>query len=448
MSRNQPQKQKNKLQTGQPSLQTVPPNSKDLELAVLGAIVASPDVLDEITLTPEDFYSLPHQIIFQHILKLQSKNIAPDLVMLMESLEATKEIEKVGGPVALGKLIEVNAAPSMAVNYAAELKDLSRRRTIIQAGWTLAASGPDRSTPVDELAGQVQQAIDQAMDCEQRSGQRPEDATRDWIANLEKLEQQSGGCVPVPFAGLEKIITGLFPGEICIVAARPSNGKTALVLNMLEWALIKDVPSAIFSLEMNNSLLINRMAAARMNIDATKFRTGKLDREDWGKIREYESIMNNYPARLWDRPTLKPRQLWAQCRKWKREIGLKMAIVDYLQLMDPDVRGSSREREIAEISRTLKQIAGDLDLSMVLACQLNREADKSKKPLLSHLRESGAVEQDADTVMFITPWDLISDSGVVEINIDVAKGRNSATGRFPLLYHRNRLLFADPANEY
>lgn len=448
MSRNQPQKQKNKLQTAQPSLQTIPPNSHDLELAVLGAVVKSPDVLDEISLVPDDFYSLPHQVIFQHILKLQSKNIIPDLVMLMESLEATKEMDKIGGPVALSRMVDANAAPSMAVNYAAELKDLSRRRTIIQAGWTLAGSGSDRSTPVDELAGQVQQAIDQAMDCEQRSGQKPEDATRDWIAELERQEHQSTGCVPVPFAGLEKIITGQFPGEITIVAARPSMGKTALALNMFEWALIKDVPSAMFSLEMSNRLLLSRMAAARMNIDAAKFRRMNLDQEDWGKIREYESILNNYPARFWDKRTLKPRQLWAQCRKWKREMGLKKIVVDYLQLMEPDVRGSSREREIAEISRTMKHIAGDLDISVLLLCQLNREADKSKKPLLSHLRESGAVEQDADTIIFITSWDLMSKDNLVEVNIDVAKGRNSATGGFPLLFHRNRLLFADPADNY
>ena len=438
-------KTKEKLPSSPPSLSQALPHSEEMERALVAAVIRSPDVLEDIGLLEDDFHTPVARTLWTHCLQLYSQGKSPDLVMLMDSLEASGEMQKIGGPVGLANVAESSASTGMAGMYAAEVKGLARRRQLIQYGWNLASKGQDRTVSLDDLAGETQQMLDQVNDCEKRSGQEPGEALDSWINYLERLEQQAGGSIDLPFQGMKRIITGLFPGEISILAARPSNGKTAMALNILEWALMRGEPAAVFSLEMNNELLLNRMACARMGLDANKFRTGRLAKDDWGKIYEYHDLFKKHPVRLWDRPSLKPRELRAQCRKWKREMGLKFVIVDYLQLMSPDMREASREREVAEISRSIKQIAMEMDLSILLVCQLNREAEKSKKPLLSHLRESGSVEQDADNVLFIVPWPL-GESEMAEVEINVAKGRNSATGSFKLIYHKSRLLFADPAD--
>lgn len=426
---------------------TIPHNAAT-EISVLGGLLLDPERMGDCGLRPEDFHDDKRRTIFQAMAEIQADGNAADLVATQERMSGAGTLEVVGGLMGLVDLTSGLVSRGEAIaTHAAQLQGLARRRAVILEARALAAQAADLTVDPGEAWARGRKSLDDAFGGVSGSGQRPADYLQEWLDRCERLGQAAAVSVPVPYAGLGKLVTGLFPGELMILAARPGIGKTALALNLVEFALANKVPCGIFSLEMNKFLLLNRLASAREMIDATRFRDGQFTEEDWGKLFRYADLMRDYPLRTWDQGWLRPRDLLAQCRAWKREMGLRFVVLDYLQLCMGDHRGGSREREVAEVSRACKQAAVELDLAFLVLSQLNRDAEKTKKPLLSQLRESGSVEQDADQVLFLVPpggAGAAYDADVVEVDAVLAKGRNNAVGNFKLLYNRRHVLFADP----
>ena len=429
-----------------------PPNSKELEQQVLGAIVLKPAIMDEIAsrLQAEDFYWQAHQLIYQAMKDLMTANQPIDLVMLSEQLESSGNLQKVGGSLYLASLTDLIAAPSGVVQWAEQLKEYSRRRVLIQKSIELQEKAFDLTANVDEFAADLHEVADTVMqDRVNVSAQRPDVLVERFLDYTERLCSEVGRGIPTPIYGLNAKIGGLRGGEITVVGARPGCGKTALALNMFHYAVKKRHPAAFISLEMTAESLFSRMVAAEKQVDAQKFRMGSFKDEDIEKIKEWADFFRNCPARIYDCPSMTPLEFRSQARKWVREFGCEVIFLDYLQLMQPDRKHPSREREIAEASRTIKETALELNIPIVINSQVNREAEKTHKVLLSHLRESGSLEQDADIVVFLPVWTKKLDvAGVdnVEMELDVAKGRSNAVGSVSVIYRRRYLRFVNPIN--
>lgn len=423
------------------------PQSADIEISVLGGLLLEPSAWEDCRLTEACFHDDKRRRIYTAMAAVHQAGNKADLVMTQQRLEADKNLDAVGGLMALVELTAGIVSRGDALPAHSErLRDLAARRLMIAQAREMAAQAADLTQDLGESWSKGRKSLDELFGAGSPSAQCPAEYVQEWVERCERLTKSAAVSVPVPYQGLSKLCTGLFPGEVTVLAARPGVGKTAFALNLLEFAMGNGVPCGMFSLEMNKFLLLNRLASAREQIDASRFRDGQFSSEDWDRIYRYADLVSKYPLRTWDQAMLRPRDLRAQCRAWKRDMGLRFIVIDYLQLCVGDQRGGSREREIAEISRACKELAQELDLAVLLLSQLNREADKAKKPLLSQLRESGAIEQDADQILFLVPpggAGAAYEADVVEVEGVLAKARNSPPGTFRLLYHRKHVLFAD-----
>ncbi|WP_319780038.1 replicative DNA helicase [Maridesulfovibrio sp.] len=433
-----------------------PPNNMELERAVLSAVIRdngrNVDDLLPILKTPDHFYSPVHQAIWQTVLALYREQIPIDIVNLNDRLMQNGRSEACGGAVFLAELANDVQPIRHAKSWAMELQGYARRRSMAQLGQQLIEHAYTADADPSEFAATAQGVVDAVLeDRIDVSAQKPSEIIREYVPYLEDLERRGGDGVKTHLYKLNSIIGGFVPGDIAILAGRPSNGKTALALNFVLHSIAKHVPVGVFSLEMMRYLLVNRFLASTHGINGMRFRDGKFTPEDWEKIYYFaEYFQGTDPwLRIWDRPSLSASELRAQCRRWKREFGLRWAVVDYIQLVRPDSKGGSREREVAEISRILKETAMELEMSLLVLAQLNRDVEsrKSGVPLLSDLRESGAIEQDADTVIFIRPWNPRTDSEIVPVTLDVAKSRNSGAGSLEVMYRRRRLQFLNEKEE-
>ncbi|MFZ5427060.1 MAG: replicative DNA helicase [Thermodesulfobacteriota bacterium] len=434
-------------------LRRVPPNSADAEQAALGAVFVRPAMLDDIAaiVRPEDFYSVAHQAIFRAMVDLGEAGKRVDLVTVADALTAAGKLDAAGGHVYLAEVASGTVAASNGVHHARIVRDMAARRKLIELGCSIVEEGFDLTSDV-EACGRFTQEIDAAI-----HGTLPEGATvtpSDYLPGyMEELArlQEAGGLagIPSPWENLNRFTAGFVPGEITILAGRSGTGKTAAALNIAEYAARLGHTVGVLSLEMTRHALTNRFMAAGAEVDAQRFRNASLSRDDWQKLYDYAGTFHHLPILICDKREIRPSELRSMCRKWKRERGLAMLIVDYLQLMKPEARDKNREREVSEISRALKLLAVDLEIPILVLAQLNREAEKEKRPRLGHLRESGAIEQDADIILFIVPWKNSENTAeTVDITIDVAKGRNNAVGDAHLIYRRRFLRFENRATEY
>ena len=440
-------KRRTDLQSPSPPTPIVMPANADTEISVLGGLLLNPVLLEDCGLAPECFHDGSRRTVFEAMLAIHAAGGQADLVATQEHMAGAGTLEKIGGVMGLVALTAgLVSRGEMIIRHAQQLQGLARRRRIILEARSLAALASDLTADPGEAWARSRRALDDTLGGGAGAAQQPAEYVQEWLDRCERLGQAAEVSVPVPYRSLRRLVTGLFPGELMILAARPGVGKTALALNLVEYALASGVPCGIFSLEMHKFLLLNRLASARELIDAQRFRDGRFSGEDWAKLFKYAELVRGYPLRTWDQGWLRPRDLLAQCRAWKREMGLRFVMLDYLQLCMADQRGGSREREVSEVSRACKQAAVELDLAFLVLSQLNREADKTKRPLLSQLRESGSIEQDADQILFLVPPGTAGaayDSDVAEVEGVLAKGRNNAVGNFRLLYHRKHVLFAD-----
>ncbi|MBI5520246.1 MAG: AAA family ATPase [Desulfovibrio sp.] len=424
----------------------VPPHSSAAEQSVLGACLSRPgkalDVLDGVQ--PDIFYSPAHRNIAEAMLRLLADGQPVDLVTVTDRMQSLGTLHSSGGPVYLAELSCSPVSSVSATRHVDIIRGHARRRAVIEIAQGLIESAYDPQKNHAQYAAEVQPVIDSILeDRVNVPSQRPSQVAQEAYAAIERMSQGHGELMKSSLYGLNELIGGYVPGEVSILAGRPGTGKTALALCEAKYLLKKGHPGGIFSLEMKNARLAQRFFAQHASVDAQRFRDGKFTDEDMAKVLAGTDWLAKMDDRLrfWDRPGLTVSEFRAQIRKWKREIGIKWIVVDYVQKLRADKRCNSREQEVAEISRGVTEAAGEYDVAVLLLAQLNREADTAKTPLLSQLRESGALEADADIIIFIKPWDARTAGDVVSVQLDVAKGRSSRTGSTEAWYRRKYLRF-------
>ena len=434
------------------------PQSQEAEQAVLGAILAQSDCLNkvlEIMKSPGSFYRPAHQIIYTAILKLYEKNEAIDPLTVSEYLQNNKLLDEVGGRYYLGLLLSHAPLAINAERYAQIIFEKSVLREIISAGSMITKIGYEES--------QAENAIEKSEQIIFNLAQKKTTQTLVPIGNLvndtwERLEQreQSRGellGLDAGFYDLNALTAGLQKSDLIVLAARPSMGKTAFALNIAEHVgVVSKKVVAIFSLEMSKEQVIQRMVCSRAGVDSAKMRYGNLQQEDWTRLGVAFGDLGDSSIYIDDTPVMSVLEIKAKARRLKSELGkLDLIIIDYLQLMEGH-RSDNRVQEISDISRGLKALARELYVPVIALSQLSRavEARQNKKPMLSDLRESGSIEQDADIVMFIYREEYYSPetTNKGEAEIMIAKQRNGPTGKITLLFQPNITKFRNPAKTF
>ncbi len=430
-------------------LKRVPPHSVEAEQAVLGGIILRPDLMHSIVdiLQEHDFYLPAHQVLFGAYLSLYRSSKAIDLVTTAEHLKDHSQIEDIGGAAYLGELSQVVVSGANAEHYATIVRDKALQRGLIDTCSNIIGNCYDASRDISALLDESEQAV---FSISERTMGKDFTGTKELLGqvfqNLERLSEsrESITGVTTGFTSLDKMTAGLQPSDLIIVAGRPSMGKTAFAMCMaLNAAIGQGTPVAVYSLEMPKEQLMQRMLAVYAKVDASLLRRPYLlSDEDWASLHMASDVISNAPIFIDDTPALSTLELRARTRRLKAEHDVGMVVVDYLQLMRAGRRIDSRELEISEISRSLKALAKEMHIPVVALSQLNRKAEErsDKRPMLSDLRESGAIEQDADVIMFVYRDDVYKFAkpaerpphGVAEIII--GKQRNGPVGTAELLF--------------
>ena len=425
----------------------VPPHSLQAEQAVLGGLMLDNNAWDSVAdlVSEDDFYRRNHRLIFRAIAQLAEQGNPLDAVTLSEWLEQNSLLNDVGGLSALGMLAQNTPSAANIKAYAGIVRENSVMRQLIDVGNQIAGSayeteGRDSGELLDNAEKLVFDIAEQG-----KRGKRGFRNIRGLLAaavdRIDMLFQQDNAITGVStgFTDLDNMTAGLQPADLIIVAGRPSMGKTTLAVNFAENAAIKDqVPVAIFSMEMPGEHLALRMMSSLGHIDQHKIRTGKLDDDDWPRLTSAVSLLDGAPIFIDDTPALTPIELRARARRLKREHDLGLIVIDYLQLMQGSGNRENRATEISEISRNLKALAKELSVPVIALSQLNRSLEQrtDRRPVMSDLRESGAIEQDADVIMFIYRDEVYNEDspqkGLAEIII--GKQRNGPIGKCTLTF--------------
>ncbi len=425
-------------------LTKVPPQSLEAEQSVLGALMLDPEVGSSVfeVLQPDDFYRDNHRLIFVAIRDLFERGDPIDLVSVAETLRQSGRLEQVGGIATISQM--ARSVPS-AVNvdyYARVVSEKSLLRQLIRTAGKIAEKGYE---PGEEATSLLEEAEKMLMDLSQRQIKDGFESIRNILLNtfekIESLYANKGSLTGVPtfFGELDRMTSGWQPSDLIIIAARPSMGKTAFVLNMAQNAAVRaNVPVAVFSLEMSKEQLVQRMLCSEAMVDQQRVRTGDLLDTDWPKLTRAVGPLSEASIFIDDTVAISLAELRSKARRLKLEHGLGLIVIDYLQLMSLGRRSESRQQEVAQISRGLKGIARELSVPVIALSQLNRgvEQRQDKRPIMSDLLESGSIEADADVISFIYRdeyYNPESDKkGIAEIII--AKHRNGPVGAVELGY--------------
>ena len=425
----------------------VPPNSIEAEQSLLGGLMLDNAAWDKVAdlVIASDFYRKDHRLIFTGISELAEASNPCDVVTLSEFLDNRDELEGAGGLEYLALLSNETPGAANVRAYAKILRERSTLRSLINAGNQI--SGSAYSTEGRTATDLVDEAERLVFDIAEKGsrgkvGFRPlKNILPDTVDRIDILHQSGGDITGIStgFTEFDKLTAGLQPGELIIIAGRPSMGKSTLAVNIAENAAIgARVPTAIFSMEMPSQQLAFRMISSLGRVDQTHLRTGKFPDEDWSRINTAVQLMSDAPIFIDDSASLSPTEIRARARRLKREHGLGLIVLDYLQLMQVHGSTENRATEISEISRSLKALAKELELPIIALSQLNRSVEQrtDKRPVMSDLRESGAIEQDADVIVFIYREEVYNADtprkGVADISI--AKQRNGPIGDFPLTF--------------
>lgn len=432
------------------------PQNIEAEQAVLGSMLLDKEAIYSVMeiLKASDFYLESHRLIFEAIVELNSQGQAVDLVTLTEELRSRGLLEEVGGVSNLAMLSSVVPTAANAEYYAKIVAEKAVLRTLIQNSTKIAQMAYEEEKDVLELLDEAERMILEISQRHHREGFTPiKELLIDAIDQLENLVKNKGEAVGVPtFRDLDKLLSGFHKSDLIICAARPGMGKTSFCLNIAQKAAINtQTPVAIFSLEMSKEQLVQRMLSSEAMVDQHKLRTGFLQEEDWQRLAVAAGRLAEAPIFIDDTPGISVLEVRSKARKLMAERGLGLVIIDYLQLMRSNRRTENRQQEISEISRSLKALARELDVPVLALSQLSRavEQTQDKKPSLSHLRESGSLEQDADCVLFIHRPEYYDpeteDKGIAEVI--VAKHRNGPTGTVELGFLAEFTKFVDLAKE-
>jgi replicative DNA helicase len=435
------------------------PHNLEAERSVLGAILLHNDAFNAAAevIDASDFFRDAHRRIFDKMVRLAERGDAIDLVTLKEELGRASELEEVGGPAYISALVDGVPRSTNVEHYARIIKEKATLRNLIHSANKILANAYDAEEDADTILDQAESAIFAIADKKIRDGfVSLKDLAETSLDTIEKLASRKELVTGVPtgFTDLDEMTSGLQPSDIVIVAARPSMGKTSLVLNMAQHVGTKtDMTVGIFSLEMSKEQLFLRMLTGEARIDAHRLRGGFLGDRDWGKLSQALGTLSEAKIFIDDTPSIGVLEMRAKCRRLQAEHGLNMVIIDYVQLMQGRGRFENRSLELASISRSLKGLAKELRVPIVVLSQLSRasETRSDHRPQLSDLRESGALEQDADVVVFIYREDQYADknappteaTGTAELII--AKQRNGPTGVVKLAFIREFTRFENLA---
>ncbi len=428
------------------------PHSIEAEQSVLGGLMLDNDAWDNVagSVIAEDFYHRSHRLIFKAMHELAQRSQPMDLVTVSETLESSGELEQVGGFAYLGEIAKNTPSAANILAYANIVRERAVLREMIGAANEIAESGYDtQGRSSAELLDLAESKVFQIAEKRVSSSEGPQginlilQRTVSRIEQLSKLKNNNGVTgVSTGFTDLDQMTAGLQPSDLVIVAARPSMGKTTFAMNLAEnIALNDDRPVLVFSLEMPAEQLMMRMLASLSRVDPNKVRTGKLEDDDWARIASVMNMLNDKNnIYIDDSSGLTPTEVRSRARRIHREHkGISMIMVDYLQLMTVPGMSENRTLEIAEISRSLKSLAKELEVPVVALSQLNRSLEQrsDKRPVNSDLRESGSIEQDADVIMFIYRDEVYhpdsAEQGLAEIII--GKQRNGPIGKVELKFH-------------
>ena len=440
----------------------VPPHSVEAEQSVLGGLLLDNTAWDRIAdfLGESDFYRADHRQIYHHITRLIEVNRPADAITVAESLESTKELEAVGGLAYIGALAQNTPSAANIRRYAEIVRERAIMRKLAETATGIAdlaynPMGRDPAQLLDEAESSIFAISEQGARGKQGFIDMQPVLTQvveriDMLYNRDDPSEVTG--VPTGFADMDRMTSGFQPGDLVIVAGRPSMGKTALALNMAEHvALDAGLPIGIFSMEMSAAQLAMRLLGSIGKLDQHKLRTGRLAEDDWRRLTGAVGRLSEAPIHIDETPALNALELRARARRLHRQYGkLGLIVVDYLQLMSATSQGENRATEISEISRSLKALAKELGVPVVALSQLNRSLEQrpNKRPVMSDLRESGAIEQDADLILFIYRDEVYNpdspDKGRAEVII--GKQRNGPIGTVMLTFQGEYTRFANFAD--
>ena len=437
------------------ALEKVPPQNLDAEMAVLGSMLLDEEALSVASerLEPSAFYNEAHTTIYSAILDLYAANKAVDLITLTNELKKTNVLETVGGAGYLTGL--VNAVPTAAnvQHYVSIVKEKSILRTLINNATRIISMCYSSDGHIDAVVDTAERFIFEVSDRKHAGTYRIlKDVIKDSIEKIDKLFQQKSHITGVAtgYVDFDRKTAGLQPSDLIIIAGRPSMGKSAFAIGMAEYAgVVGKVPTAIFSLEMSKEQLVQRMLCSHAKVDAQKVRTGYFATSDWPRLTAAAGKLSEAPIFIDDTPAISVMELRAKARRLKSQHDIQLIILDYLQLMRGSSGMESRQQEISEISRSLKALARELNVPVVAISQLSRavESRSDHRPQLSDLRESGAIEQDADVVVLILREEYYTptpeNEGIAEII--VAKQRNGPVGSLKLTFVREFTRFENIA---
>lgn len=450
---------KSHLQTSQPQL-TLPPQSLEAEESIISSILIDNSSLLDIVqiLSPEDFYKTAHQKVYSAIIDLFSKSEPVDLVTLTNVLRAKGQIEDIGGASYLAALLDTVPLAVNAPHYAKIIHDKACLRRLIEKANLITRRCFEHSGDVDEVLDFAETSIFEISESKIRPSFYP--LKKIIESNIDTLEERQGNKtlvtgVSTGFRQLDNLTSGLQNSDLIILAARPSMGKTAFALNIARNAAIdSNVPTAIFSLEMSKEQLSMRLLCAEARIDSSRLRTGFFRNDDWPKLTQAASTLSDAPIYIDDSADISAVEIRAKSRRLKMEKDLGLIIIDYIQLMQSAHSSERRDLEISEISRSMKALAKEINVPVIGLSQLNRKLEErsDKRPQLSDLRESGALEQDADLVMFIYRDEVYNkkednpNKGTAEIII--AKQRNGPIGTTTLAFLKSYTRFESLAPDH
>ena len=435
----------------------VPPHSAEAEKSVLGAAMLSKDALFDVmeVVKPADFYDENHKEIFQAMIDLNRKNAPVDALTVAEELKKRTSLEMVGGRAYIASLSSMTPTTSNAMEYGRIVAEKASVRRLIETADDIVTKGYDGTMDANQMLDYAESGIFEISQARQK-GQYSHirDVLVENLAIIDRAEQMDGGLTGITtgFSKLDEMTSGMQKSDLIILAARPAMGKTAFALSLARNAAVKGKASVmIFSLEMAKEQLTQRLLSMESKVDLQTLKTGRLERRDWDDLNVALDILSNSNIHIDDTAGISIMEMKSKCRRLKAEAGLDLVIIDYLQLMNPEGKADSRTQEISVISRNLKLLARELDCPVLVLSQLSRAPEQrtDHRPMLSDLRESGSIEQDADIVIFLYRDEYYNKEDTEkpgECEVIVAKHRSGPTGSVDVAWIERYTQFKDKAS--
>jgi replicative DNA helicase len=434
------------------------PHSREAEEAVIGAVLINPEAYYDVAqfLQAEDFYIHRLRWIWEAFTRLHEQRIPIDLLTVTEELDRMTQLAEIGGPAYLTALVNQVPTSLHAEAYGKVIESHSIRRKMINAANQIASLAFNEESVIEDVMNESEKAVFNVSERRLRHDLQPISAVLseyyDRIDELSRRDEEIFG-VPTGFIDLDRLLAGMQPSDLLIIAGRPAQGKTGFLLSAARnTALTHKKHVAIFSLEMSNEQVAQRLLAQETGIDSQRLRTGKLNEDEWPLFTHAIEVLSDTRIFLDDTPAITPLQLRTKCRRLHMEHRLDLILVDYLQLMGGDSRSENRVQEVSYISRNLKVLARELNVPVLAAAQLSRAVEQraDKRPVLSDLRESGSLEQDSDIVMFIYRPDQYEKDTVKQnvAEIIIAKHRNGPVGTVELIFRSSLAKFENAATRY